>query len=112
LVEKYKRDANTLITIDGRRSRTPNLKDFLIVVNNDIHFINCDEKEFDNVKHVRNIFTHYNPEKHITEGEWRNANQIIKRAFYSSFDNVIRVKRAVDEFFFVIPDGMMNTRIR
>lgn len=90
----------------------PNLTHFLEALNVKRKFIECDKTYFNEVKNVRNVYTHYNPAKHVSEREWWNASHLIKRALKVALVYVMKLDIKDFGFFFLIPPGTKEERRR
>lgn len=90
----------------------PNLYHFLKALNVKHRFIECDKTYFIEVKNVRNVYTHYNPKKHVSEREWWNASHLIKNALKVALGYVMELDFEDREFFFLIPPGTNEERRR
>lgn len=88
--------------------QNPNLANFLEALNNKCAFISDKNVDFSVVKNVRNVYTHYNPQKHITEREWRNASFLIERALKVSIAYVMDLEIKGFPFGIWIPKGTME----
>lgn len=86
----------------------PNLSNFLGALNTKHEFIKCDKTYFDEVKDVRNVYTHYNPNKHISEREWRNSFHLIKIALKVAIGYVMELNIKNNGFLLLIPLGTME----
>lgn len=100
-------DAKRLIN-NPKKQSFPNLSNFLVALNAKCNFIMCDNAYFDEVKDVRNVYTHYNPNKHISEREWRNASHLIESALKAGVGYVMGLDIKDTGFFFLIPKGTME----
>ena len=60
------------------------------------------------IMYVRNVYTHYNPDKHVSEREWRNASYIIKSALKAALGFVMQLDIKNNDFGFLIPKGTME----
>lgn len=89
----------------NKKREAPNLREFMVALNNIHRFIECEETYFKEVKDVRNVYTHYNPKKHITEREWWNASHLIVVALNEALQYVFNLDVKAKEFFFLIPPG-------
>lgn len=94
--------------IKNPKQSFPNLTNFLEALNTKHKFINCDKSYFDEVKDVRNVYTHYNPNKHISEREWRNASHLIKIALKVALGYVMELDIKDSGFVLLIPLGTME----
>ena len=94
--------------IKNPKQSFPNLSNFLDALNIKHEFIKCDKDYFDEVKDVRNVYTHYNPDKHVSEREWRNASYIIKSALKAALGFVMQLDIKNNDFGFLIPKGTME----
>lgn len=97
-------DAKRLIR-NPKKQSFPNLSNFLEALNAKCNFIKCDNTYFDEVKDVRNVYTHYNPDKHISEREWWNASHLIESALKAGVGYVMGLDIKDTGFFFQIPVG-------
>lgn len=95
-----------------QKQQFPNLSNFLEALNAKNKFINCDNTYFDEVKDVRNVYTHYNPERHISERKWQNAFHMVENALNAAVGYVIGLDIKNTGFFFLVPTGTMETRRR
>lgn len=68
------------IKIKDKRQQEPNLNNYLNALNQVHPFINCSNQDFIDVKEVRNLYTHNNPKKRVTERQWYNSIHIIHLA--------------------------------
>ena len=96
--------------IKSRTRKDPNLRDFLEALNNKSPFIKCKKSYFEEVKQVRNVYTHYNPKKHITEREWYNASHLIEVALNVAVKYVFGLESKENDFLILQSDG--NETIR
>lgn len=96
------------LQIKNPKQSFPNLSNFLDALNIKHKFIECDKDYFDEVKDVRNVYTHYNPNKHVSEREWRNASYIVKRALKAALGFVMQLDIKNNDFGFLIPKGTME----
>lgn len=83
----------------------PNLSHFLKALNFKRKFIECDKSYFNDVKDVRNVYTHYNPKKHISERQWWNSSHLIKSALKIALGYVMELDIEDIGFFILIPPG-------
>lgn len=90
----------------------PNISHFLQALNIKRKFIECDKSYFNDVKHVRNVYTHYNPKKHISERQWWNSSHLIKSALKIALGYVMELDVGDAEFFFHMPPGTHEERRR
>lgn len=90
----------------------PNLFHFLEALNAQCKFIECDKIYFKKVKYVRNVFTHYNPKKHVSEREWQNSSHLIKIALKAAIIYVMKLDIRNIGFFIPIPPGIREERRR
>lgn len=90
----------------------PNLSNFLEALNVKRKFIECDKTYFNEVKNVRNVYTHYNPKKHVSEREWWNASHLINSALKVALGYVMELDIEDIGFFFLIPPGTKEERRR
>lgn len=95
-----------------KKQTFPNLSNFLEALNNKCGFIECDKVYFDTVKDVRNVFTHYNPDKHISEREWCNSSHLIKIALKVALGYVMELDIEESSFYFLIPQVIKEERRR
>lgn len=91
-----------------KRQSFPNISNFLEALNSKHKFIECDKTYFNEVKYVRNVYTHYNPEKHISEREWRNASHLIEIAWKVALGYVMELDIGDIGFVLLIPPGTME----
>lgn len=81
----------------------PNICNYLAAANERLTFLNCDVSYFQSVKKARDIYTHYNIKKDIGESEWKNANNIIRKALYRTMEELFSVSRIIrNDFFFLM----------
>lgn len=90
----------------------PNLSHFMQALNIKRKFIECDKSYFNDVKHVRNVYTHYNPKKHVSERQWWNSSHLIKSALKIALGYVMELDVGDAEFFFLMPPGTNEERRR
>lgn len=90
----------------------PNLFHFLEALNAQCKFIECHKTYFKKVKYVRNVFTHYNPKKHVSEREWQNSSHLIKIALKAAVIYVMKLDIRNMGLFIPIPPGIMEERRR
>lgn len=98
-------DAKSLIK-NPKKQSFPNLSNFLEALNAKCNFIKCDNTYFDEVKVVRNVYTHYNPDKHISEREWWNASHLIESALKAAVGYVMGLDIKNTGFFIQMPVGI------
>lgn len=98
--------------IKNPKQSSPNLSNFLNALNIKHKFIECDKDYFDEVKDVRNVYTHYNPNKHISEREWKNASYLIKSALKTAIVYIMQLDIKSSDFGFLIPKGIMEEKRR
>lgn len=89
-----------------KQQSSPNLKNFLEALNKKYNFIKCDKVYFDEVKKVRNVYTHYNPKKHVSEREWWNASHLIGIALDAALQYVFKMDVKEAELIFLKPQGI------
>lgn len=94
-----------------KQNPNPNLSHFLEALNTKRKFIECDKCYFNDAKHVRNVYTHYNPEKQVSERQWRNSSHLIKIALKVALGYVMELDIGDIGFFILIPPGT-NEEIR
>ena len=97
-------DAKQLIKTP-KRQQFPNLSNFLGALNAKCHFINCDDSYFDKVTDVRNVYIHYNPNKHITDREWHNSTHLIDMALKVAIRYAMGLDITDIGFFILMPEG-------
>ena len=97
-------DAKQLIK-NPKKQKFPNLSNFLGALNAKCHFIDCDDSCFDEVTNVRNVYTHYNPDKHITDREWYNSTHLIEMALKVAIRYVMGLDITDIGFFLLMPKG-------
>ena len=86
----------------------PNLVNFLEALSKKHKFIECETFYFYEVKNVRNVYTHYNPQKHITEREWWNSSHLIVMALNVALQYVFDLDVKEEDFFILVPPGTMD----
>lgn len=90
---------------EPKKQTFPNLSNFLGALNAKRKFIVCDNAYFDEVKKVRDVYTHYNPKKHISEREWWNASHLIQIALKAALGYVMELKMGNIGFLILMPPG-------
>lgn len=90
---------------EPKKQTFPNLSNFLGALNAERKFIVCDNAYFDEVKKVRDVYTHYNPKKHISEREWWNASHLIQIALKAALGYVMGLKMGNIGFLILKPPG-------
>lgn len=90
---------------EPKKQSFPNLSNFLGALNTKRKFIVCDNAYFDEVKKVRDVYTHYNPKKHISKREWWNASHLIQIALKAALGYVMGLKMDNIGFFILMPPG-------
>lgn len=90
---------------EPKKQPFPNLSNFLGALNTKQKFIVCDNAYFDEVRKVRDVYTHYNPKKHISKREWWNASHLIQIALKAALGYVMGLKMDNIDFFILMPPG-------
>lgn len=68
------------IKLKDERQKEPNLRNYLEALNQVHHYINCQDDDFRDVKEVRNLYTHNNPKKMVSQRQWHNSTHLIQLA--------------------------------
>lgn len=68
------------IKLKDARQKEPNLRNYLEALNQVHHYIDCTDDDLIDVKEVRNLYTHNNPKKMVSQRQWYNSTHIIQLA--------------------------------
>ena len=82
----------------------PNLRNYMLAVQEILGFSNLDESYYKDTKDVRNYYTHNNPNLEITERQKKNSYKLIHSFLRRSIAKIFEIDKLSDSLFLIPPE--------
>lgn len=102
------------LKLKDKRQKEPNLRNYLEALNQMHHYIDCEDEDLIDVKEVRNLYTHNNPQKLVSKRQWHNSMHIIQIALMEGIKYSFGMKNKECKGFYlhIAKGGMEETKKR
>ena len=89
------------IKLKDKRQKEPNLRNYLEALNQVHHYIDCKDDDLIDVKEVRNLYTHNNPKKMVSQRQWYNSTHIIQLALIEGIKYIFGMENKECKCFYL-----------